>query len=86
MRKALLSIVAAALAGALLAVPAAQAAEVPLKGISGWPKNFPLTPDFLRFIEYANKAGGGAVQDHPYRRAGDFQGAGAVQGVQVGAL
>ncbi len=68
MRKALLSIVAAALAGALLAVPAAQAAEVPLKGISGWPKNFPLTPDFLRFIEYANKAGAGQFRRFPRRR------------------
>lgn len=59
MRKSLLSIAAAALAGTLLAAPAVQAAEVPLKGISAWPKNFPLTPDFLNFIEYANKAGAG---------------------------
>ncbi len=59
MRKSLLSIAAAAVAGALLAGPAVEAAEVPLKGISGWPKNFPLTPDFLKFIEFANKAGKG---------------------------
>lgn len=59
MRKRMLSIAAAALAGTLLAAPVAQAAEVALKGISAWPKNFALTPDFLRFIEYANKAGAG---------------------------
>ncbi|MDE0278700.1 MAG: hypothetical protein OYH76_22625 [Defluviicoccus sp.] len=59
MRKSLLSIAAAAVAGALLAAPVAQAKEVALKGISAWPKNFPLTPDFLRFIEHANKAGAG---------------------------
>ncbi len=59
MRKSLLSIAAATVAAALLAVPVAQAAEVPFKGISAWPKNFPLTPDFLRFIEFANKAGVG---------------------------
>ena len=59
MRKSLLSIAAAAVAGALLAAPVVQAKEVPLKGISAWPKNFPLTPDFLRFIEFANKAGAG---------------------------
>ena len=59
MRKSLLTLAAAAVAGALLAAPAVQAAEVPLKGISAWPKNFPLTPDFLRFIEHANKAGAG---------------------------
>lgn len=58
MRKPLLSIAAAAVA-AMLAAPAGWAAEVPLKGISGWPKNFPLTPDFLRFIEFANEAGKG---------------------------
>ena len=59
MKKSLLSIAAAAVAGALLAVPVVQAKEIPLKGISAWPKNFPLTPDFLRFIEFANKAGAG---------------------------
>ena len=59
MRRSLLSIAAAAVAGALLAAPVAQAKEVPLKGISAWPKNFPLTPDFLKFIEFANKAGAG---------------------------
>ena len=59
MKKSLLTIAAAAVAGALLAAPAVQAAEVPLKGISAWPKNFPLTPDFLRFIEHANKEGAG---------------------------
>ncbi len=61
MRRSSLSIAAAAAAvsAALLAAPAAQGAEVLLKGISGWPKNFPLTEDFLRFIESANKAGAG---------------------------
>ena len=59
MRKSLLSIAAAAVAGAILAAPVAQAKEVALKGISAWPKNFPLTPDFLRFIEHANKEGAG---------------------------
>ena len=59
MRKSLLTIAAAAVAGVLLAAPAVQAAEVPLKGISAWPKNFPLTPDFLRFIEHANKEAAG---------------------------
>lgn len=57
MRKPLL--LAGAMAAALLAAPAAQAAEVQLKGISGWPKNFPMTPDFLRFIDEANKRGKG---------------------------
>jgi TRAP-type mannitol/chloroaromatic compound transport system substrate-binding protein len=53
---------------ALLAVPfmtltpmaPASAAEVVLKGISAWPKSFPLTAgDFLLFIEEANKRGKG---------------------------
>ncbi len=38
----------------------ASAAEVVLKGISAWPKSFPLTAgDFLPFIEEANKRGKG---------------------------
>ncbi len=59
MRKYLAPLVAGATALALLSAPAVQAKEVELKGISGWPKNFPLTPDFLRFIEEANKRGKG---------------------------
>ena len=51
--------IAAAIVATLVAAPAAQAAEVALKGISAWPKTFPLTPDFLRFIEEANKRGKG---------------------------
>ena len=47
--------IAAAVVATLVAAPAVQAAEVALKGISAWPKTFPLTPDFLRFIEEANK-------------------------------
>lgn len=49
----------AAAAAALAPGQGAGAAEVQLKGIAGWPKNFPLTPDFLRFIEYANGLGKG---------------------------
>ena len=47
MRKLTLPLAAVGLA-AVLAAPVAQAAEVKLKGISAWPKNFPLTADFLR--------------------------------------
>ena len=47
--------IAAAVVATPVAAPAVQAAEVALKGISAWPKSFPLTPDFLRFVEEANK-------------------------------
>ncbi|NBT30291.1 MAG: hypothetical protein EBT18_12595, partial [Gammaproteobacteria bacterium] len=59
MKKFALSAIAAVALGGILAIPVAQAAEVQLKGISAWPKNFPLTGDFLRFIEEANKRGKG---------------------------
>ncbi len=58
MRKLLMCGVVAGLA-AVFATPMALAAEVQLKGISAWPKSFPLTGDYLRFVEYANKAGKG---------------------------
>ncbi len=59
MRRLTLSLALAGLA-AVLAAPVAQAAEVTLKGIAGWPKNFPLVAgDFLRFIEEANARGKG---------------------------
>ena len=51
--------IAAAIVAMLAAATLAQAAEVTLKGISAWPKAFLLTPDFLRFIEEANKRGKG---------------------------
>ena len=59
MRKLLLSAIAAAALSGVLVAPVAQAAEVNLKGISAWPKNFPLTKDFLDFIAYANEQGKG---------------------------
>lgn len=59
MIKFLTPLAAVAAVSAVLAAPAAQAAEVTLKGISAWPKNLPLTGDFLRFIEEANKRGKG---------------------------
>ncbi len=59
MKRRFMPVVATALATVLLAVPAVQAKEVNLKGISAWPKNFPLTGDFLRFIEMANERGKG---------------------------
>jgi TRAP-type C4-dicarboxylate transport system substrate-binding protein len=59
MKRRLMPVVATALATVLLAAPVAQAKEVNLKGISAWPTNFPLTGDFLRFIELANKRGKG---------------------------
>ena len=58
MRKLLLCGVIAGLA-AVATVSSASAAEVKLKGIAAWPKSFPLTGDYLRFIESANKAGKG---------------------------
>ena len=58
MRRRGLFLAAAGLA-AVLSAPLAHAAEVKLKGISGWPKNFPLTGDFLRFIDKANAEGKG---------------------------
>ena len=59
MRKSLALAATAAVAAMLSLAPAAHAAEVKLKGIAGWPKNFALTPDFLRFIEFANERGKG---------------------------
>ena len=45
---------------ALVSAPVLQAKEVTLKGISAWPKNFPLTAgDFLLFVKEANKRGKG---------------------------
>ena len=44
------AIITAAGLAALVASPVVQAKEVTLKGISAWPKNFPLTGgDFLLF-------------------------------------
>ena len=55
-----ISAVAAVALSGVLAIPAAQAAEVTLKGISGWPKSFPMVAkDFLPFIDEANKRGKG---------------------------
>ena len=62
MKKLAVSVIAAFALGGVLTAPAVQAAEVKFKGISAWPKNFPLTPDFLRFIEYANEKGKGHYQ------------------------
>lgn len=59
MKKLLLSAIAAVALSGVLVAPAAQAAEVKLKGISAWPKNFPLTADFIRFIALANEKGKG---------------------------
>lgn len=59
MKKLLVSAIAATALSGVLVAPVAQAAEVTLKGISAWPKNFPLTGDYLRFVEEANKAGKG---------------------------
>jgi len=58
MKKLLLSFAIVGLVTISVA-PAALAAEVKLKGISAWPKNFPLTADFLRFINAANVMGEG---------------------------
>lgn len=57
--KKLIAAAAAVMMSGLLAASPATAEEVVLKGISAWPKNFPLTGDFLRFIEEANKRGKG---------------------------
>ncbi len=59
MKKMLALTATAAVAATLSFGPVTSAAEVTLKGIAGWPKNFALTPDFLRFIEEANKRGKG---------------------------
>ncbi len=59
MKKLLAAAAIAAIAGISWPGQSVHAAEVELKGIAGWPKNFALTPDFLRFIEYANKLGKG---------------------------
>ena len=60
MRIHAVSAVAAVALSSVLAIPVAQAAEVTLKGISGWPKSFPMVAkDFLPFIEEANKRGKG---------------------------
>ena len=60
MNKFSISAVAAVALSGVLAIPAAQAAEVTLKGISGWPKSFPMVAkDYLPFIEEANKRGKG---------------------------
>ena len=59
MRKSFALAATAAAAAMLSLAPVANAAEVKLKGIAGWPKNFALTPDFLRFIEFANERGKG---------------------------
>lgn len=62
MRKLLLCGVIAGLAS-VVAVPMASSAEVVLKGISAWPKSFPLTSgDFLLFVKEANKRGKGHFQ------------------------
>ena len=58
MNKFVLSVTAAAMA-TVLAAPAVQSAEVKLKSISAWPKNFPLNGDFFRFIKHANEQGKG---------------------------
>ena len=60
MNKFSISAVAAVALSGVLAIPTAQAAEVTLKGISGWPKSFPMVAkDYLPFIEEANKRGKG---------------------------
>jgi TRAP-type C4-dicarboxylate transport system substrate-binding protein len=60
MKNYAVSAVAAVALSSVLAIPVAQAAEVTLKGISGWPKSFPMVAkDFLPFIEEANKRGKG---------------------------
>lgn len=59
MKKLILSAIAAAALSGVLVAPVAQAAEVKFKGISAWPKNFPLTKDFIDFIAYANEKGKG---------------------------
>ena len=60
MKKSVMTAAAMAVCGGLLAIPAAQAKEVTLKGISGWPKSFPMVAkDFLPFIDEANKRGKG---------------------------
>ncbi len=60
MKKYTISAVAAVALGSVLTIPVAQAAEVTLKGISGWPKSFPMVAmDYLPFIEEANKRGKG---------------------------
>ena len=58
MNKLVMSLLVAGMATVLTA-PVVQSAEVKLKGISAWPKNFPLTGDFLRFIKHANEQGKG---------------------------
>jgi TRAP-type C4-dicarboxylate transport system substrate-binding protein len=83
LKKYVSSAFALALAGGLLASPVVQAKEVKLKGISGWPKSFPLVSgDFLPFIEEANKRGkghfeivwtGGAELGKPPAQAKGFQ-------------
>jgi len=59
MKKLSISAIAVVALSGVLAAPVTQAAEVQLKGISAWPKNFPLTGDFLRFIDKANERGKG---------------------------
>jgi TRAP-type C4-dicarboxylate transport system substrate-binding protein len=60
MKATILSMAVAATAGLIIAAPAAHSKEVTLKGISGWPKSFPMVAkDFLPFIEEANKRGKG---------------------------
>ena len=58
MNKLVFSLLVAGLA-TVIAAPGAQSAEVKLKGISAWPKNFPLTGDFLRLVKHANEQGKG---------------------------
>ena len=60
MNKSILSVIAIAVCSGYLAVPVVQAKEVNLKGITGWPKSFPMVAkDYLPFIEEANKRGKG---------------------------
>ena len=60
MKKSVFLITAVAVGVGLLAIPVVQAKEVNLKGISGWPKSFPMVAkDYLPFIEEANKRGKG---------------------------
>jgi TRAP-type C4-dicarboxylate transport system substrate-binding protein len=60
MKRTILGLAAVATVGIISIAPAVQAKEVILKGISGWPKSFPMvSKDFLPFIEEANKRGKG---------------------------
>lgn len=63
MKRSVLGLATVATVSVLSIAPTVQAKEVILKGISGWPKSFPMVAkDFLPFIEEANKRGKGHFQ------------------------